>query len=76
MLLKAEDKAKFRASIEHDAGKIWATYWVEGRVNDAPVTQTDRRMFASTQEARAWLVAEAEERGFAGHEPEDRTLAA
>jgi hypothetical protein len=76
MLLKAEDKAKFRARIDHEGGKVWATYTVEGRVNDAPVTQTDKRLFASTQEARMWLLGEAQERGFSDCEPEDRTAAA
>jgi len=76
MLLKAEDQATFRALIEHRGGKVSASYQIEGRVNDKPVTQSDNRMFASTQEARVWLVGEAEERGFAGCEPEERTTAA
>jgi hypothetical protein len=32
--------------------------------------QSDKRMFASEQEARTWLVGEAEERGFKDFEPE------
>ena len=76
MLLKAEDKAEFRARIDHEGGKIWGNYTVEGRVNNQPVTQTDKRMFASTQEARVWLLGEAQMRGFSDCEPEDRTAAA
>ena len=76
MLLKAEDKAKFHARIEHEGGKIWAKYTVEGSVNNQPVSQADKRMFASTQEARMWLIGEAQERGFPDCDPEDHTAAA
>ena len=34
------------------------------------VKQSDERMFASEQEARSWLVGEAELRGFGSVEPE------
>lgn len=55
--------------------KIWASYSIEGRVNDKPTTQSDKRMFASEVEARNWLIGEAEERGFHGFEPEVRPSA-
>jgi hypothetical protein len=76
MLLKAEDKAKFHARIDHEGGKIWAKYTIEGQVNNQPVSQADKRMFASTQEARMWLIGEAQERGFPDCDPEDHTAAA
>jgi hypothetical protein len=44
-------------------------------VNDKLVKQADRRMFASEQEARTWLIGEAEERGFGECEPEVRASA-
>ena len=75
MLLRSEDNAEFRAQIEKAADKIWASYSIKGRVNDKPVTQSDKRMFASEQEARTWLIGEAEERGFHGFEPEVRASA-
>jgi hypothetical protein len=75
MLLRSEDNAKFRAEIEVAADKIWASYSIEGRVNEKPVKQADRRMFASEQEARTWLLGEAEERGFHDFEPEVRASA-
>jgi hypothetical protein len=43
---------------------------VEGGVNGESVKQSDERMFASEQEARSWLVGEAELRGFGSVEPE------
>jgi hypothetical protein len=49
---------------------VWASYRIEGRVEGKPVVQSDKRMFASEQEARTWLVGEAEERGFKDFEPE------
>ena len=70
MLLKAEDDATFRSSITQKDVEVWACYSVEGRVNGEPVRQADKRMFASEQEARSWLVGEAELRGFGIVEPE------
>ena len=72
MLLKAEDNATFRSSITQKEVEIWARYSVEGRVNGEPIRQGDERMFASEQEARSWLVGEAEQRGFGSVEPELR----
>jgi hypothetical protein len=73
MLVRSEDKANFRGQIEVAADKIWASYSIEGQVNGDAVKQADKRMFASEQEARMWLVGEAEERGFPDFEPETRT---
>jgi len=70
MLLKAEDNATFHSSITQKDSEVWASYAVEGRVNGKPVKQGDNRMFASEQEARSWLVGEAELRGFGTVEPE------
>jgi hypothetical protein len=70
MLLKAEDKATFKARITHKDAEVWASYSVEGEVNGAPVKQGDKRMFASEQEARSWLLSEADLRGFGSVEPE------
>lgn len=70
MLLKAEDNATFRSSITQKEVEVWARYSVEGRVNGAPIKQGDERMFASEQEARSWLIGEAEQRGFGSVEPE------
>jgi hypothetical protein len=70
MLLKAEDQAKFSSRIVQDDSRIWASYSVEGRIKGEPVTQADKRMFASEQEARSWLIGEAEMRGFGDVEPE------
>ena len=75
MLLRAEDHATFKPDIEQDGAEFWASYRVEGRVNGQPMTQTDRRMFASEQEARTWLVGEAERRGFRAVESGKRTAA-
>lgn len=75
MLLRSEDKADFRAQIEVAADKIWASYSIEGRVNDEAVKQSDKRMFASEQEARMWLIGEAEQCGFHDFEPEVRASA-
>ena len=75
MLVRSEDKANFRAEIEVAADKIWASYSIEGQVNNEPVKQSDKRMFASEQEARTWLIGEAEERGFPDFEPEVRASA-
>jgi hypothetical protein len=72
MLLRAEDKAKFQAKIERDGPETWASYAVDGQVNGESVTQRDRRLFASEQEARNWLIGEAEVRGFGEIEPEVR----
>jgi hypothetical protein len=69
MLLKAEDQAKFSSRIVQDDSRIWASYSVEGRIKGEPVTQGDKRMFASEQEARSWLIGEAEQRGFGEIEP-------
>lgn len=70
MLLKAEDKATFHSRISHKDAEVWANYSVEGEVNGAPVKQGDKRMFASEQEARSWLLSEADLRGFGSVEPE------
>jgi hypothetical protein len=70
MLLKAEDNATFRSSIVRNDSEVRAGYSVEGRVNGEPVKQSDERMFASEQEARSWLMGEAEQRGFGSVEPE------
>jgi hypothetical protein len=70
MLLKAEDDATFRARISQKDSEVWASYSVDGRVKGEPVKQADRRMFASEQEARSWLIGEAELRGFGSVEPE------
>jgi hypothetical protein len=70
MLLKAEDNASFRSSIIQEDDEVRALYSVKGRVNGEPVEQGDERMFASEQEARSWLVGEAEQRGFGSVEPE------
>ena len=72
MLLRAEDHAQFRAQIVEEGPKIWASYWIEGVVRNAPMAQSDKRMFASEQEARFWLTGEAEKRGFHDVEPEVR----
>jgi hypothetical protein len=70
MLLKAEDNATFRSSITPKDAEVWASYSVEGRVDGKPVKQGEERMFASEQEARSWLIGEAEQRGFGSVEPE------
>jgi hypothetical protein len=70
MLLKAEDKATFHAHISYKDSEVWANYSVEGQVNGEPAKQGDKRMFASEQVARSWLVGEAEQRGFGGVDPE------
>ena len=70
MLLRAEDQAKFQGRIDDNGATVWASYRIEGRVEGKPVVQSDKRMFASEQEARTWLVGEAEERGFKDFEPE------
>ena len=75
MLLRSEDDATFSASIEPEGANVWAAYRVDGRVKGEPMTQSDRRMFASEQEARMWLVGEAEKRGFHDVQPEKRTIA-
>ena len=74
MLLRAEDRAKFEGRIEADGGTVWASYRIEGQVNGESVVQSDKRMFASEQEARTWLVGEADERGFEDFEPEIRPV--
>jgi hypothetical protein len=76
MLLRAEDQADFRGQIEQSGAQVWASYSVEGKVNSQPVRQGDKRMFASEQEARSWLIGEAEERGFHSFEPEVRPSSA
>ena len=68
MLLRAEDQARFHGRIDDNGGTVWASYRIEGQ----PVVQSDKRMFASEQEARTWLTGEAEERGFKNFEPEVR----
>jgi hypothetical protein len=75
MLLRAEDDTRFNGHIEQDGAEIWASYRIDGRVKGEPVSQSDRRMFASELEARNWLVGEAEKRGFHDFEPELRTPA-
>jgi hypothetical protein len=70
MLLRAEDNATFQSSITQKDLEVWARYSVEGRVNGEPIRQGDERMFASEQEARGWLVGEAELRGFGRVKPE------
>jgi len=70
MLLRVEDKAKFDARIEKDDSKVWASYSIQGQVNGAPLTQSDRQMFASELEARSWLIGEAKMRGFPDFESE------
>jgi hypothetical protein len=72
MLLRAEDQARFHGRIDDNGGTVWASYRIEGRVEGKPVVQSDKRMFASEQEARTWLTGEAEERGFKNFEPEVR----
>jgi hypothetical protein len=56
--------AKFQGRIDDKGATVWASYRIEGRVEGKPVVQSDKRMFASEQEARTRLVGEAEERGF------------
>jgi hypothetical protein len=73
MLLRAEDQADFRGQIEVSGAQVWASYSVKGKVKSEPMTQSDKRLFASEQEARSWLIAEAEERGFPAFEPEIRS---
>jgi hypothetical protein len=75
MLLRAEDKSKFSARIDMDGPEFWASYSVTGQVKGEIVTQSDRRMFASEQEARSWLVGEAETRGFPDFQPDMRATA-
>ncbi|MEA2905814.1 MAG: hypothetical protein QOI12_3201 [Alphaproteobacteria bacterium] len=75
MLLRAEDQAKFHSEIMVDGAEVWASYAISGRVQGAPVAQGDKRMFASEQEARNWLLAEASERGFGEVEPEVKPAA-
>jgi hypothetical protein len=76
MLLRAEDQAKFQGRIDDKGATVWASYRIEGRVEGKPVVQSDKRMFASEQEARTWLVGEAEERGFKDFEPEVHAVGA
>jgi hypothetical protein len=64
MLLTVDDHATFSARIVQDDSKIWASYVVEGLVKGEPIQQSDKRMFASEQEARSWLIGEGEQRGF------------
>lgn len=75
MLLRAEDKAKFQSEIVVEAKEVWASYSIEGRVAGQPATQSDRRLFASQEEARLWLIGEADQRGFPDFEPQIRTAA-
>jgi hypothetical protein len=75
MLLRAEDEGEFHSEIVSDSGKVWASYSIEGRVRGQPMTQSDRRFFASQEEARIWLVGEADQRGFHNFAPEERTTA-
>ena len=70
MLLQAKDQASFWAKIEMDGAEYWARYSVEGSVNGQAVTQADKKMFASEEQARAWVVAEGEKRGFKDVKPE------
>jgi hypothetical protein len=56
--------------IDDKGATVWASYRIEGRVEGKPVVQSDKRMFASEQEARTWLMGEAEQRGFNDFEPE------
>jgi hypothetical protein len=70
MLLKAEDNANFRSIITQKEVEVWASYSVEGCINGQSVKQGDEQMFASEQEARSWLIGEAERRGFGSVEPE------
>ena len=70
MLLRAEDQAKFQGRIDDKEATVWASYRIEGRIEGKPVVQSDKRMFASEQEARTWLMGEAEQRGFNDFEPE------
>jgi hypothetical protein len=69
MLLKAEDGGTFSAEIERDGGRVWASYSITGAVGRETLQQSDKRMFASEMEARAWLLGEARERGFKDQEP-------
>ena len=73
MLLKAEDNAKFQAEILEDDADVWGTYSIEGQVNGKATTQSDKRLFASEQEARAWLIGEADKRGFPDFQPKVRS---
>jgi hypothetical protein len=75
MLLKAEDQATFHSRLEKRGAESWASFRVEDRVSANPVSQGDERMFASEEEARKWLVGEAERRGFHAVEPETRSAA-
>ena len=57
MLLRAEDQAKFHGRIDDKGATVWASYRIEGRVEGKPDVQSDKRMFASEQEARTgWWV--------------------
>lgn len=70
MLLKAEDGGEFHAQIERDGGgQVWASYSVMGAVGRQNMHQGDKRLFASEHDARAWLIAEADKRGFENEEP-------
>jgi hypothetical protein len=73
MLLKAEDNAHFRGEIVEENVDVWAIYSIEGQVKGEAITQSDRRLFASEQEARAWLTGEADRRGFPDFQPKVRT---
>ena len=70
MLLRAEDGAKFRAEIIEEGADVLASYFIEGTVKGEVMSQSDRRVFASEQEARAWLIGEADKRGFPGFQPQ------
>ena len=60
MLLTADDHATFSARILQDGSRIWASYVVEGRIKGDPVQQSDKRMFASEQEAPGLVPPPAE----------------
>jgi hypothetical protein len=70
MLLRAEDKGTFKSRIERSGPEVLASYSVDGKVNGEAMTQSDKRTFASEQEARNWLVGEADQRGFPDVESE------
>jgi len=75
MLLKAEDQGTFRSQIEIRGAEIWASYQADGRVKADPLSQGDKRLFASEQEALNWLKGEAERPGFHEVTPEIRSAA-
>ena len=66
----AEDQAKFQGRIDDKGRRSGPPIASKAASRENPVVQSDKQMFASEQEARTWLVGEAEERGFKDFEPE------